>query len=162
MQTSHPKPNTSSNHLFWCFHGEYPLSGVISDQETGDEFWGGLLFQTIRDLGIPLECIHKIESTLSEFVGQTREPIHQGQRASALLIRLYYGKKIIKPGNLAKTTSDPQVKQTKESTRMIQPAVKNCYGGWGFFIIERARGVSTDSAVGSPSSIDIFLYREGG
>ena len=52
-------------------------------------------------------------------------------------------------------------KQTIEPTQMILTADPKIFGGWGFFIIERARDFPAGSFVGSLNIIDLYLYQEG-
>ncbi len=161
MQTSFETQKSRPIDLLWYLLAEYSLSEFMSDKETGNVLMAGSLLQTIRDLGIPPECLNRIERTLIDFVKQTTVRLQQGKRGLPIVIRLFYGKKVITSGNKAQTASDPQAKQTIEPTQMIHPADTNIFSGWGFFIIERTRDITAGSAVDSPKFIDLFLYKEG-
>lgn len=161
MQTSNINKNGRSNDSVWQFLAEYSLSEFLPDHDKGDELTTGLLFQTIRDLGIPPECLNKIERILIEFFKQTMMQFNQGKREFPIMIRLFYRKKMIKSGNSAKTARDLQAKQTIEPMQMIHPADTKIFGGWGFFFIERARDFQAGSLVGSSNLIDLYLYQEG-
>ena len=109
----------------------------MPDQETRDALMAGLLYQPTQDLGIPPECLKKIEITLIEFLKQMKVHIKQAKCGLPIVIRLFYGKKI------------------------FHPVDTKIFGGWGFFIIQKAQDFITDSTKDSPNFIDLFLYKEG-
>lgn len=160
MQTSNPKYKSSSNDPLWNFLAECSLCEFVSDKETGDALKAGLLFQTLRDLGIPQECLNRIERTLVESINQIRIRFNQSQILNPILIRSFYEKKMISSGNLAEASSDLQKEQTIEPAQIIHPGGTQISGGWGFFIVERAREFPADSTVDTPNFIDLFLYQE--
>lgn len=160
MQISTPKQKSSSNDPLWNFLAECSLCEFVSDKETGDALKAGLLFQTLRDLGIPQECLYQIERTLVESINQTRTHINQGQSTNPTMIRIFLKKMMISSGNLTKASSDLQTGQTIEPAQLIHPGSTQISGGWGFFIVERAREFPADSTVDTPNFIDLFLYQE--
>ena len=161
MQTSNAKQNSRSDDPLWVFLAEYSLSEFMPEKGTGDALIAGLLSQTIRDLGIPPECLNKIKRTLIEFVQQTKVHFNQCKREFPIVIRLFYGKKLINSGNSAKPARKLQARQALEPTPMIHPVDIKIFGGWGYFIVERARGFPASSTEDSLNFIDIYLYQEG-
>jgi len=160
LQTSNAYKHGRSNDPVWQFLAEYPLSEFTS-AGIDDLLMTGLLLQRIRDLGIPPECLKEIERSLIEFIRQQMMQLNQGKREFPIVIHLYCQKKIIETRKLAKIDHDPQAKQRIVPLRVIHPADTNAFGGWGFFIIERARDCLTDSTVAFPNFIDLYLYKEG-
>jgi len=161
MQTSNANKHGRSNDPVWQFLAEYPLSEFLSDHDKEGELTAGLLFQTMRELGIPLDYLENIDMTLKGFAKEALVHFKQGKIEFPIVIRLFYGKKLINSGNSAKAASDIQAKQTIEPTQIILPADTKIFGGWGFFIIERARDFPVGSFVGSLNIIDLYLYQEG-
>lgn len=149
------------NDPLWVFLAEYSLDEFTSDDDIGGAIKGGLLFQTIQDFGIPPECLNKIETTLIEFVKQTMLHINQDKRDFPIVIHLYCQEKMIKSGSLTETASDLQAQQTMEPMQMIHPADIKTFGGWGFFLIERARDFHPGSSVSPHHLVDLYLYKEG-
>ena len=136
MQSSYTT-QSSTKDPSWYFLAEFSVSEFYTDKETGDTLKAELRRQVVQDLGVPPECLKKIEMTLIEFLQQTKVHFNPGQRVFPIVIRLFYGK------------------------NMIHPVDTKIFGGWGFFIIKRAQVFITGSAEGSPNFIDLFLYKEG-
>ena len=128
---------SSTKDPLWNFLAEFSLSEFLSYKETGDALKAELQRQVVQDLGIPAECLKKIETTLLEFLEQTKMHFNQGKKVFPIVIRLFYGK------------------------NMFHPINTKTFGGWGFFIIKRAQDFRTGSAEDSPNFIDLFLYKEG-
>jgi len=159
MQKSSAKHKSKSTDTLWYFLVEYSLSEFTLD-DFGDKLKNGLLFQTIQDLGVPPECLKKIEMTLTGFVNQSTFHSDQGKSIFPIVIRLFVREKMLRLENSAKTAEAPQEKPTIEGAQIISPPGTQRIGGWGFFIIEKARDLPAVPAAVSPNFIDLYLYQE--
>jgi hypothetical protein len=119
------------------------------------------LFQEVKELGLPPECVENIEITLAGFAKEALAHFKQGKVELPGRIRVYCQNKIIDDANSARANSRPyHAEQSVEHLQMIyqSSAIK---GGWGYFLIERGGNVPVDSLEGSRNTIDLYLYKEG-
>ena len=160
MQTSNANKSGSSNNPVWQFLAEYSLSEFMPEEETGDALTTGFLCQTIRDLGIPPECLNKIKRTLIEFVQQARVHFNQGSLEFPGRIRVFCQKKMIDDANSVKTSSLCNEEQAIKHAPIKVHSSTIMNGGWGYFIIERS-GDDAGSSESARPLIDLYLYQEG-
>ena len=158
MQTSNAKPNLSPDDPEWLLLAELSIRDFLSDHDRRDEPTAGYLFQTVRELGIPHECVHNIAMLVTEFTKES--PVYDQQEGLEFpaRIRIFCQKKIIDDANAARTTSRPDhTEQAMEHSPMILDFGTKMNGGWGCFLLKRGSNVSDDS----DHFVDLYLYREG-
>ncbi len=124
-------PNDRSDDPLWYYLAEFSLSEFLSDHDRRDELAAGLLFQAVRELSMPPECVENIEMTLAEFAREALEHFKQGGLEISGRICVFCQKKVI------------------------------TNGGWGYFLIERGSSSSPGSTRLSRNSVDLYLYEEG-
>ena len=134
MLSSNANQEARAKDSGWYLLGEYPLSTFLPGPEKGEEITAGLLCQTMRDLGLPLEYLENIDRTLAGFAKEALVHFRQARVELPGRIRILCQRK------------------------MIHEEVN---GGWGYFVIERRCYVSADSLVNSPDLVDLYLYKEG-
>jgi hypothetical protein len=163
MRISNTNPYFTPDNLIWYFLAEFSLSKFLSDPYRGDELKVGLLFQTMRELGMPLECVKNIAMLVTEFAKESSVHYKQEGLGSHARIRIFCQKKIIDAANAAHASSRPyHTEQAMEHSPLLLDIGTKMNGGWGCFLIERGRDdSSTDLSVGSWNSIDLYLYKEG-
>ncbi len=162
MQISSANPSSRLNDPAWYFLAEILLSEFLPDHDRRDERTAGLLFQTVRELGIPPECVENIETALLEFAEGAPVHFKQGGLESRGQIRIFCQKKMIRNASSERPTLIPDcAEQALEHARRIFDFGAQMNGGWGYFLIKRGGNVSTGSSVSSWNSVDLYLYKEG-
>jgi len=161
MQNPKDNQNSRPNDPVWHLLAEYPLSEFILDQDTGDEPTAGLLFQTMRELGIPPEYLENIEMTLTGFAKEAMAHFNQDRLDSPVYIRVFCQKKTIAEVNSVRTSSHLNAEPTTEPTQINRHSDTKMNGGWGYFLIERGGVFTPGSSVSTYNLIDLHLYKEG-
>jgi hypothetical protein len=163
-KTNMNRPNTNkkyqSDDPVWYFLAEYSLSALMPDQDAKDEFTSGLLFQTMREMGISMEFMDSIELTLRSFVMEALANFKQGRLELPERVRVFCQKKMVEDARVAITSGFSQIEHTLENESIIRHFETNLGGGWGYFLIER-RGYQPGSSAYSCNSVDLYLYKEG-
>lgn len=158
MQTSNAKQNFRPDDPLWVLLADLSLGDFLSDHDQIDGSMAGYLFQMVRELGMPLECVENIATLVTEFANVS--PGHhkpEGLEFPAR-IRIFCQKRIMDDANAVRATSKPyQSEQVIGNTPKIPDFGANMNGGWGCFLIKRAGNVSDDSR----HFVDLYLYREG-
>ena len=158
MQTSNGKQNFRSDDPVWVLLAELLFSDFLSDHDRRGEPTVGYLFQMVRELGMPLECVENIAMLITEFAKDS--PVHYKHEGLEFppRIRIFCQKKIIDDANAARATSRPyHTEQAMEHSPMILDFGAKMNGGWGCFLLKRGSNVSDDS----DHFVDLYLYREG-
>lgn len=161
IQTSNADKHGTSNDPVWQFLAEYPLSEFLSDHDKGGEHTAGLLFQTMRELGIPPEYLEDINITLAGFAKEAL--VHFEQRSIELpgRIRVFCQKKMIGDANSAKTSGPYDANQAMEHAQIIHPSGTKMNEGWGYYVIERDRDLASNPGKESCRVVELYLYKEG-
>lgn len=160
MQISSTEQNPGSKGPVWHFLAEHTISEYTSEKERGCSLIAVLQEQAVQDLGIPLECLARINEALIEFVNLMMLNCDQTIKGSPIVIRLFMGKMKSKSARSDKTIIITHEKQTVAMAQRTYPPGEKICAGWGFFIVERARVSPVSPDAGSPS-LDIYLYQEG-
>jgi hypothetical protein len=134
MQTSNANQVSRSKNYGWYLLGEYSLVNLSADAENNDQRTGGLLFKTVREMGIPLDRIEPVEMALNSFTREALRRIQLERDEHPVQIRIYCQKKII----------DEEMK-----------------GGWGYFMIIKPKDASFQDDLESQDVIDFYIYEEG-
>lgn len=162
MQTSNAKQDFRSDDPVWVVLANLSLGDFLSDHNRSDEPTAGSLFQMVRELGMPLECMENIAMLVTEFVKES--PVQHKQEGSefSARIRIFCQKKIIDDANAARATSRPyDTEQAVEHSPMIHDFGTKMSGGWGCFLVERSADFPQDRSASSSKLIDLYLYKEG-
>jgi len=162
MQTSNAKQNFRSDDPVWVLLAEFSLGDFLSDHDRRDKSTAGYLFQTVRELGMPLACVENIAMLVTEFAKDS--PVHHKHEGLEFppRIRIFCQKKIIEDANAARATSRPyHTEQAMEHSPLILDFGTKMNGGWGCFLIKRGGNVSDDASLRSDHFVDLYLYREG-
>ncbi len=144
----------------WYFLADLSLSEILADHRR-DELTNGLWVQTVRELGVPLECEENIKRTLTGFARDAWGHFKQGKLEVPGRMRLFCQQKIIDDANSTDTTRFIHTEQAAENEQMIHHSGAKMNGGWGYFLIERGVNESTGSPVRPWISVDLYLYKEG-
>ncbi len=150
-----------SDDPLWHFLAEFSLSEFMSRQDRRGALTAELLFQTMRELDIPPECVEDIEVTLTAFAQETLVHFKQGTVESPERIRIFCQRKWLSGANSAKTSTSHSAQRVMEGASAITYPGTKMNGGWGYFLIERGVDLSGGSSVPSWNSIDLYLYKEG-
>ncbi len=146
----------------WSFLAEFSLGEFMSDHARGDDLTARWLFQAVRGLGIPPECVEAMELTLTELAQEGRGRCGPGRAALPGCIRVFCQSQVVAEANSQKTS------RPGEAESGVEPAPARPYpgskmaGGWGYFLIERGENLPAGNPMGLGPSIDLYLYREGG
>lgn len=162
MQTLNAKQNFRSEDPVWVLLAELSLGDFLSEHDRRDEPTAGLLFQMVRELGMPLECVESIALLVTEFAKES--PVYDKQEGSEFpaRIRIFCQKKVIDDANAAHATSRPYpTEQAMEHPPLILDSGTKMNGGWGCFLIKRGCNVCDDATLSSHHLVDLYLYREG-
>lgn len=162
MQTSNAKQDFRSDDPVWVVLANLSLGDFLSDHNRSDEPTAGSLFQMVRELGMPLECMENIAMLVTEFAKES--PVHCKQEGSEFpaRIRIFCQKKIVDGANAARATSRPcHTEQAMHHSPMILDFGTKMNGGWGCFLIKRGGNFSNDASPSSHPLVDLYLCREG-
>ncbi len=160
MQTEKVNQKSRNNDPGWYFLAEYNLDEGMVDINTGGEPTAGTLFQNLRDMGIPPECLKEIERTITSFAGEAKENFNQGKRKLPVCIRLFCQGKTVKNAYSAKTSDILDAGKIPGTASRVRPSNLKMNGGWGYFLIERGWDISADLEK-FHSRVDLYLYKEG-
>jgi hypothetical protein len=161
MQTTNANPKSRHKDQGWIFLVEHSIDEFMLASHRVDEPAAGYLFQTMSDMGIPLECLKKMVRTLIEFVNQIMVQSTQRKREFPVVIRLFCQKRMIDEACVAKTSRPYDTEQALEHAPFIHHPGTKMNGGWGYFLIERGNHVPTGGSGSSQKTVDLYLYKEG-
>ena len=116
MQTYNPDQGSRSKDLEWYLLEEFSLGDFSPAPERGGKITAELLSHTAGDLDKPAECVDHSEMTLKSLVREALVYFRPGREELPARIRVFCQQKVI----------NEEIK-----------------GGWGYFVIERSRDVST-------------------
>ena len=152
--------NSNPNDPEWHFLGEYPLKGLEVKVEIRDEPNDGMLFKTIRDLGIGAELIDSIERKLIGYISGAITLHNEGRIETTATIRLFCQKETVEDGDLLKSSSQLMENQATKNSYKIRQSDPAANGGWGYFLVKRGGDPNPASSVNTDIRIDLFLYQE--
>jgi hypothetical protein len=161
MQTSNASQNFCSDDPVWILLAELSFIEFLSDQDQSGGLVARSIFQTLQELGMPLEDMENIASTMAGFAKESSVHTKQGKEEFPGLIRILCQKKMIDDEGSAKTSQPYHIEQVKKQKQNFSGIGTNRTGGWGYFIIERCEDLRSDSSAISKSYIDLYLYQEG-
>lgn len=162
MDTSNAKQNFRANDPLWVLLAEFSLCDFLSDHSRKDQPTAGLLFQMVREVSMPLECVEKIARLVTEFAKESPMRSKQEGLEFPARIRIFSQKKILDDANVLRTTSRPHHSEpVVEHLPMPLDFGTKMDGGWGCFLIKRGSSVSGDASLSSHYFVDLYLYREG-
>lgn len=162
MQTTNDSLKSKTTDPEWCFLGEFPLNELMVEMDNRDRTYSGLLFQTIRDMGLHPELLSKIECKVIGFVKEAVAQLNKRRSEKPTFIRLFCQKKTIEDVNSTKPSSQFSVELTPEASQIIRQSDVGINGGWGYFLIERTGDSLVETEERFNYFVDLFLYKEGG
>lgn len=125
----------------WHLIAEYSLSDFRITEGAAGELTAGSFFQMIRELGLPPECIKRVEGTIKEATQGAKDDFYLGRPTLTVNICLFCQKDrmeaVLHSGNKKKE-------------------------GWGYYVIERGGDLPGASRDRCPRAIELYLYHEGG
>lgn len=139
MQTVHETTKPKYDHAAWYLLAEYMLNGTLTEN-IGGEFTAGPLFQTLLELGLPIEYLNNILDRITEAArGVLGEP-NREYRNFTLHINLYCHRKL----------------------RDCRPHVgMQLNSGWGYYLIERESELPNAGPDKCHHDVELYLYKEG-
>ena len=161
MQTSNAKEDFGSSDPIWVLLAELSFRDFLSDQDRKDGLIAGLMFQTMREFGLPPESMETITRMLAGFAQEALAHQKQERREFPGGIRIFCQKKIIEDANVASASGPDRIEQGKKQKLSFPDREASKIGGWGYFMIERGEDVPPYSSGISQNSIDLYLYKEG-
>lgn len=162
METSNANQNFGPDNPVWVLIAERSLRDFLSDHDREEGTTVEFLFQTLREWGIPLECVENIARLVSEFAKES--PVHSQQEGLEFpaCVRIFCQKEIIDEVNATRPTSRAYpAEPALEHSPMILDSGTKMNGGWGCFLIQRGGNISDDASLRSHHLVDVYLYREG-
>lgn len=153
--------NPKCNDPVWYFIAEYSLSAGTVGKNIESEFTAGTLFQTMQNLGIPPECLQKIERTVAGFAKEATVHFNQGRCELPVSVRLFCPQKMVEDVNSEKISNHCNEERSMEPAQSIRRAETKTNGGWGYFLIERGGDFPHGSSRNCHNMIDLYLYKEG-
>jgi hypothetical protein len=161
MQTSNAKQNFRPDDPVWVLLAEFSLRDFLSDQDRMDSSTVGLLFQTMRELGISPESMEEIVRTSAGFAKEASARGKQGRLEFTGRIRIFCQKKMIVGAEAAQPSRPYLTEQAKKQKQNLPDSRANKTGGWGYFVIERSEDLPPDSSAIPHNFVDLYLYKEG-
>lgn len=161
MQILNSTQNSRPYDPEWYLLVEYPLSEFLSDRDRSDKPAAGFLFQTVQELGIPSECLEKIEMMLKEFAKEALAQFKQEGGKLPEQIRVFCQNKLASVENAVENSMLSHAESGMERVPMVTYSHTMMNVAWGYFLIERRGNLSAGSPASSGNSIDLYLYQEG-
>ena len=140
---------------------EYSLGKFMIDVDSRDEITFRLLFHLVQDLGIPPECLKKIERTLTAFAKEALMRSNQGKNTLAVYLHLLCQKKRLVDLSATETSNNFNAERSSEFAQISQHSDLKMNAGWGYFLIERGERFTAGSSTAPHHWIDLYLYKEG-
>ncbi len=140
MQAANNQREFKNNDPIWHLIAEYSLNEVAHVKDLEAALMAGSLYQAIRDLGVPADCLNKIEDTITGAVRKAISRFKYGSPNLAVHITLFCQRKSI------------------DGRRHLTNQIK---GGWGYFLIEKGWDLPAASHEKSHCLAELYLYREG-
>ncbi len=134
---------------------------LLNGIRRGGENRFKLLFHTVEDLVIPLECLKKIERILTAFAKEALENINQGKNTLAVYLHLLCQKKRQVDVSSTETSNNFNAEHSSEYAQITQHSNLKMSAGWGYFLIERGGRFTAGSSTAPHHWIDLYLYKEG-
>ena len=120
--------------------GDFSLGEATSDEVMTAELTAGMLFQAIRELGLPPEHIERIAGTITAIVREGDSRFNHCSPGLPARICLFCNRKgmdsVHQPGDQMK-------------------------GGWGYYVIEQGRDFLHIPWQEPCRELELYLYREG-
>ncbi len=159
MSIDHQEPRI--NAPVWDFLAEYPLNDLLVDMDVRDSTEAGLLFQTIKGLGIGLELLDLIERKLIVFASEAIVQLNQRRFEAPTYVRLFCNRYSLADINSIQSSDQHKLPQIIKSNQIIQCSEPEINRGWGYFLVERGVGSQSASSGTTCNWIELYFYKEG-
>lgn len=140
MQNVNNTPTIKYENPKWDLIAAQPLSEALLDDSMAIDLSSGPLFQTMRDLGVPLECLNRIRGAITETAKGVRGNLHQNESILTVPISLFCYRM---PGEAL-----PQPEKQKNDA-------------WGYYVIEKCDELPGAIHGQCHRSVELYLYKEG-
>jgi hypothetical protein len=136
MKMTNDPPELNNHDPVWYSFADYSLGKDALDEDLEAMLASGSVIQTMKESGLPPECLKRIVRTIRE---AARNFLHRVPNAP-VHIRLFY---------------------QRNTAAFLSHSEKRREGGWGFFIIQR--GGDHPSVIRNEPYpiIELYIYREG-
>ncbi len=161
MNTSRQYNDLSINGPAWDFLAEFPLNELLIDMDLRNSAEAGLLFQTVKGLGVRAELLDIIEGKLTVFASRAVAQLNQRRFKALTIVRLFCQKQAIADENLQKPAIRFKPEPGPNPSQVIHCSAPEINGGWGYFLVERGGSSQPESMPGTNNWIDLYLYKEG-
>jgi hypothetical protein len=140
MQIENDNQKVRYDNPTWRLIADCSLGEATSDGKGAAELNIRLLFQAMRELGVPPECLNRIEGTITEITrvrGEIESPHLTGSPVNIYLFC------------------------DKRTTDNVHHSEERMKGGWGYYVIERGSDFPGTSCQEHHRVIELYLYKEG-
>ncbi len=161
MKTSRQHHDLSINDPAWDFLAEFPLNELLVDMDLRDSAEAGLLYQTVKGLGVRVELLDIIEGKLTVFAARAVAQLNQRRFKASTFVRLFCQKQAIADENLPKPAIQFKPEAGPNPSRIIIRSAPEINGGWGYFLVERGGSSQPETMAATNNWIDLYLYKEG-
>jgi hypothetical protein len=145
----------------WYCLAEFSLSEFVSDQDRRGELTTKLLFQTVREVGLPPECVENIDMTLTGLANEAMAHFKQGSAELPGRIRVFCREKMTAEASSPEASMSCHAEPGMDHSLAIPHPGTKMEGGWGYFLIERGGNLAAGFSASSWNLIDLYLYKEG-
>jgi len=140
MQTAIDTHEFKNDDPTWDFIAEYSITELIGDEDIEADLKAASLFQTLHELGLPPECLKKLEGTITVTAREARRHLLRGRPNLSVHIRLF-----------CQRTPEDGLPHLKKQTN----------GGWGYYIIEKGGDFPSTIGYKYHRVAELYLYKEG-
>lgn len=161
MQKPKGSQTTGPDHLEWYLLADYVVSEMMPKPGQGEQLAAGLLSQACQEFGVPFEILKSIERSLIEFAREAILHFDLDRLDSTIHVRLFCPQKTWEEIKSAKTSRQLNAEPAPQPDQITRHSDTKIKGGWGYFFIERGRGLAPGCSAGTNYLIDLYLYQEG-
>ncbi len=161
MRSNYKEQYSRFNEPAWNFLAKYPLRELLVDMDLRNKCEDGLLYRTVRDLGIRPELLDIIERKLIWFATEAPARLNQRRFESPTYIRIFCQNRTVEDIKIVNSASRDKAERNIESAQIIHHSDPELNGGWGYFLVERGGSIPPDSSVSNCNWIELYLYKEG-
>lgn len=139
MQAANNHLEFNNNDPIWHLIAEYSLNEVAHNKDLEAVLTAGSLYQAIRELGVPADCLNKIEGSITGAIRKALSRFKSGSPNLPVHIRLFCQRKSI------------------DGRRHLTNQTK---GGWGYFLIDKGWDIPAATHEKPHCLAELYLYRE--
>ncbi len=160
MKTVKQHHDPSINGPAWDFLAEFPLNELLIDMDLRDSAEAGLLYQTVKGLGVRAELLDIIEKKLTVFASRAVAQLNLRRFEASTFVRLFCQKNA-EDEKIKKPAVEIKPEPGLNPSQIIHRSASEVNGGWGYFLVERGGSLLPETTDGTNNWIDLYLYKEG-